>query len=490
MSTSEDHPPSGSGDTRKTSTTPKVKNTVRSQSRYPQQQLQRSTRARAKASGNTAQKPTSAGSRPATKKDGTASRRPRKPDTRQPELFLADEPQELRSEPQTVASSPKIRAERPARSKSPTRREPSQRKPGQRKPAPEKAPHDHDHRAELIKFFSLMAVLTFVASLVILVVIKGEQESARQQTYQESLANSDRYSSYFPSEVRIEIPYGMHAGEVCRLLEMSGVIGAGESKTLERALTDRRLDTRIRSGPILLPLDMSIDDALQALTRGYWEHPIVTFYAGQTLLQIDEALTAAGYLERGSFIEAAEQVARDAGLPFAEGFFLPEEYPVDLQSDGSAAAHTLAVQMYERFSHIAGTLEIGAEPDQLRDIVIVASMIQRETANVDEMPLISGIIWKRLEEGIPLGIDATTRYEVGDWSGPIRKEDLEALTPYNTRRRKGLPPTGIANPGFEALNAAAHPEPSPYYYYLHDSQADIHFAVTYEEHLANVRAYL
>ena len=490
MSASEDLPPSDSGDTRKTSTTSKVKNTVRSQSRYPQQQLQKSTRARTKASGNTEQKHTSAGSRPATKKDGTASRRPHRPDTRQPELFLADEQQDHRNDPQPTPPSPKGRAERPVRSKSPAQRKPGQRESFQRKPVPARPPHDHDHRAELTKFFIIIAALTFVASLVILVVIKGEQESARQHAYQESLADSDRYESYFPSEVRLEIPYGMHAGEVCRLLEMSGVIGPGESKTLERALTDQRLDTRIRSGPILLPLNMSIDDVLQALTRGYWEHPIVTFYAGQTLLQIDESLSAAGYLEQGSFIEAAEQVARDAGLPFAEGFFLPEEYPIDLQSDGRAAAHALAEQMYERFTHIAGTLEIGTDPNQLRDIVIVASMIQRETANVDEMPLISGIIWKRLEEGIPLGIDATTRYEVGDWSGPIRKEDLEALTPYNTRRRKGLPPTGISNPGFEALHAAAHPETSPYYYYLHDSQADIHFAVTYEEHLANVHAYL
>jgi len=106
------------------------------------------------------------------------------------------------------------------------------------------------------------------------------------------------------------------------------------------------------------------------------------------------------------------------------------------------------------------------------------------------MPLIAGIIWKRLDEGIPLGIDATTRYELNDWTNPISKEALENPTPYNTRRKRGLPPTGISSPGFDALQAAAYPKKSPYYYYLHDRTAQIHFAVTYDEHLENVQTYL
>ena len=470
MSGSEDSPTSRTSDRKRPPTTANVKNTVRSQSRYPKKQIEKSSRARTKASGKSV--PGKSGS-----PKGSASRgsRPKRvSDTRQPELF-ADDPSLPQDETgRVVASKPQ---ERKQRAVQPVKRLARDQR-------------THDHRAELIKFFAIMATLTFLASMMILLVIDGEKESARQRAYQESLAMRDKYISYYPSEVRLEIPYGMPAGEVCRLVEMSGVIGEGAAKTLERLLTQSELDTRIRSGPILLPRGMAVEDVLLALTRGYWMHPIVTFYPGQTLEQIDEALAAAGYFAKGMFVTAADQVARDGGLPFTEGYFLPEEYPIDLQVDEQAGAYRLAEQMYERFQHIVATLDIVKAPDTLRDIVIVASMIQRETANEKEMPLIAGIMWKRLEEGIPLGIDATTRYELGDWSDPLKKEDLEALTPYNTRRRKGLPPTGISNPGFEALYAAAHPESSPYYYYLHDAQAGIHFAVTYEEHLTNVRTYL
>lgn len=106
------------------------------------------------------------------------------------------------------------------------------------------------------------------------------------------------------------------------------------------------------------------------------------------------------------------------------------------------------------------------------------------------MPIISSVIANRIDQGMPLGIDATTRYESGDWSGPITLEQLQADTPYNTRRRPGLPPTGISNPGRDALAAAALPAQTSFLYYLHDRDGIMHPSETYAEHLDLVQQYL
>jgi hypothetical protein len=92
------------------------------------------------------------------------------------------------------------------------------------------------------------------------------------------------------------------------------------------------------------------------------------------------------------------------------------------------------------------------------------------------MPQVADVLWKRLDERIHLGVDATTRYELNDWKRPLYTEDFEKDTPYNTRRNYGLPPTAISNPGLPAIKAAIFPEETPYYYYLHDRKGQIHFA--------------
>jgi UPF0755 protein len=126
----------------------------------------------------------------------------------------------------------------------------------------------------------------------------------------------------------------------------------------------------------------------------------------------------------------------------------------------------------------------------LEAVVIIASMIQAETQNPDEMPLIAGIIYNRLEQGIPLGIDATTRYEIGDWEHPISQTVFEQKSPYNTRRVKGLPPSGISCPGLAALTAAAHPQKTDALFYLHGKDGAIHTAVDYQAHQRNMETYL
>lgn len=125
----------------------------------------------------------------------------------------------------------------------------------------------------------------------------------------------------------------------------------------------------------------------------------------------------------------------------------------------------------------------------------IASLIQREAAGPTDMNLISGIIWKRLDQGIKLEIDATLQYTKGkksdgSWWGGVDIAEKQADSPYNSYLRKGLPPTPICSPGIDAIRAVLEPEETDCIFYLHDHDRQIHCAKTYQEHLKNIRTYL
>ncbi len=121
----------------------------------------------------------------------------------------------------------------------------------------------------------------------------------------------------------------------------------------------------------------------------------------------------------------------------------------------------------------------------------MASLIEKEAAGDSERGTISGILWKRLDEGIVLGVDAAVRYAVQkEPREPLTRADLESDSPYNIRVRAGLTPGPIANPGLASIEAALKPQASPYYYYLHGTDGQIRYATTNEEHNVNKAKYL
>ena len=100
------------------------------------------------------------------------------------------------------------------------------------------------------------------------------------------------------------------------------------------------------------------------------------------------------------------------------------------------------------------------------DVLIIASMVERETALPRERKLIAGVIYNRLKQSIPLGIDATIRYQLDNWQRPLRMSELERDTPYTTRLHQGLPPTPIGNPGLDSIKAAANPAKTKYLFFV------------------------
>ncbi len=127
------------------------------------------------------------------------------------------------------------------------------------------------------------------------------------------------------------------------------------------------------------------------------------------------------------------------------------------------------------------------------DRLVVASLVQREARNPEEMAIIAGIIKNRLDKKMPLQIDASVQYAQGteqEWWPVITQEDYKLDSPYNTYKNKGLPPSPICNPGLDALKAASLPSQNSYLFYLHDRQGNIHYASTLEEHNANFQQYI
>ena len=134
--------------------------------------------------------------------------------------------------------------------------------------------------------------------------------------------------------------------------------------------------------------------------------------------------------------------------------------------------------------------------------MILASILERETRNADEAPIVAGILTNRLQISMALQTDATVQYAVANlkfknqnlklenwWVQPT-KEDLKIDSPFNTYKFAGLPPAPISSPGLIMLKAAANPSDTDYLYYIHDSEGVIHFAKTLKDHNANVRKYL
>jgi UPF0755 protein len=178
---------------------------------------------------------------------------------------------------------------------------------------------------------------------------------------------------------------------------------------------------------------------------------------------------------------------------YTEGVFFPDTYLIPVKENGLDVANRMTRHFDEKFAPYL--------PQFAKQNIIwttglrLASVVQREAAGKEDMPLIAGILWNRLLKEMKLEIDATVQYARGKtdtgWWAPIKASDIDTIdSPYNTYKYKGLPPHPISNPGITAIEAVLNPTETDCLYYLHDSNRQIHCAVTYEEHEANIEKYL
>ncbi|MCK9345225.1 MAG: endolytic transglycosylase MltG [Candidatus Pacebacteria bacterium] len=177
-----------------------------------------------------------------------------------------------------------------------------------------------------------------------------------------------------------------------------------------------------------------------------------------------------------------EEFSSDEGFLFPDTYFFSEDTTID------TVGKTMLANFNKRITPLLDDIIASGRP--LRDVVIMASIIEKEALTEEDKALVSGILWKRIEKGMPLQVDATFMYLLGKKSSELTLGDLQMKSAYNTYQNKGLPVGPIGNPGVSALNAAIHPTSSPYLYYLSDNDGVMHYAKTFEEHKANKAKYL
>ncbi len=178
---------------------------------------------------------------------------------------------------------------------------------------------------------------------------------------------------------------------------------------------------------------------------------------------------------------------------YFEGVYYPDTYLIPKDETGEEVAKRLISRFNEKFAPLADKY-VAANIRWVTGLRI-ASLIAREAAGKTDMHLISGIIWNRLNIGMPLQIDSTMQYTLGknkngNWWGDVDIKEKQSDSPYNSYLYKGLPPTPICSPNIDYIEAALHPEETSCLFYLHDKNGQIHCAETYEEHLKNIKTYL
>jgi uncharacterized YceG family protein len=296
--------------------------------------------------------------------------------------------------------------------------------------------------------------------------------------------------------VTVVIPAHAGIGGVASRLENAGVISSGFFFEVRATLDGDRSD--LRAGTYHLKLDMSYGAVLKILTTPPPAAPVsgVTIVPGRTRRQIDALLRAQGV--KGSYFAATASspllrpswYGAPAGTSSLEGFLFPDTYQVVEPISIVALAADQLKQFKQRFASVS----LGyARSRHLTpyQVLIVASMVEAEAQTPRDRPLIASVIYNRLQHGIPLQIDATVRYAVGNYSKPITESQLRSPSPWNTYTHSGLPPTPIDNPSLASIQAAAHPASTNYLYFVVKpcGNGEHAFASSYQEFLRDEQQY-
>lgn len=302
------------------------------------------------------------------------------------------------------------------------------------------------------------------------------------------------------SRIGVKIEKGMTVKDIAHVLEERGVIRSSFAFRLFTRFGSKQ--SSLQAGQFFLTPAMSVAEVVDALHRGMAEEFAVTIPEGYTVSDIDALLVRRGLIAPGDlvacartcdfsnfdFLPPAQGLADRGGR--LEGYLYPETYFVlaanfEPQAFLSRMLTTFRARVIDRYSDT-----LARSPRTLHQIVTMASLVEEESRHDEERAFVAGILWKRLDNKVLLGVDAAVRYIINKPTEAITKTDLQVDSPYNVRRFHGLPPGPIASPGASSIEATLKPQESRFWYYLHDAQGRIHYAETNDEHNLNRAKHL
>ena len=301
------------------------------------------------------------------------------------------------------------------------------------------------------------------------------------------------FKGYDTDEIFFAITRGTSGTEVARKLQDKGIIQ--NHFLFLMALRLHGENTYIQAGEYRFSETISTIKVINRLIQGDIHTVSVTIPEGLTLAETAEHLEKIGVGNAKSLKHAFSDIelinSIDPDASDLEGYLFPTTYQFTLNPSPTEVVRAIIFQFVKSFDQErqAKAKEAGLD---VRKIVTLASIVEKETGQPDERPLISSVFWNRLQRGMPLGSDPTIIYALkiaGTYDGNLRKRNLNLDSPYNTYRYRGLPPGPIASPGLEAIDAVLEPKNSSYLYFVSKNDGSHHFSKTLREHNRAVRKY-
>lgn len=301
------------------------------------------------------------------------------------------------------------------------------------------------------------------------------------------------YRGYAETETFVDIPPGSSTVSIANRLAEAGVVR--NAAAFRAAVWLRGSGRRLQAGEYRFDAPVTPREVVDKIARGDVHLRPLTFREGLTIREMARVFEERGFGQASDFIAAASNAAPvqsiDPQAGDLEGYLFPDTYALPRHT----TAEQLVARMVARFDR-ALTPELreqaAAQGLTVRELVTLASLVEKETGKGDERPIIAGVYWNRLRIGMGLQCDPTVIYALeraGKYDGNLTRADLRFDSPYNTYRYAGLPPGPIAAPGQASLQAAANPADVPYFYFVSRNDGSHVFATTLDEHNRNVHQW-
>jgi len=290
---------------------------------------------------------------------------------------------------------------------------------------------------------------------------------------------------YFPLEENsvtqkvVNIPSGTNAKEIVNVLEKNEIIRKN-NYTLRVLIKIMKLEDQLKYGEYDLSPAMNMLQILDKLVKGEVITYKITIPEGYTCIKIAEILEKNEITEKEAFLELIKDKEKSM-----EGYLFPDTYEVPKKY----GAEKMVKAMLSNFDHVAEENKFTEKAEEigfsLDEIIILASIIEKEAKFSEEKSKVSSVFHNRLKTGMKLQSCATIQYILEEPKERLDENDLKIESPYNTYLHKGLPPGPICNPGLDSIIAALEPEEEDYLYFVLGENGRHIFSKTYQEHLRN-----
>lgn len=295
------------------------------------------------------------------------------------------------------------------------------------------------------------------------------------------------------NEILVEIPPGSAGVDIAAILEQKKVI---KNSYLFRLALRINSNSRISAGSFRLDPSKNVFDIANSLKADSIEITLTTIPEGLTLEQTAETLSDQGLCQADDFIKTAnvnKYYINEKELKSVEGYLFPETYNFPESSDSDIIIKTMLSEFERRFFPLYRQYRDDMPVSMsLDEVVILASLVEREAQVPEERPIIAGVYFNRLKKKMKLECDATVMYALKEKKEILLYSDLEIDSPYNTYKYPGLPPGAIASPGIDSLKSVIKPANHEFYYYVRNdvlNDGSHIFTKNFEQHQAAIEKY-